>query len=167
MYKTSSKARFKLDGVLLNIWLIGSISEKIKISRFTRYFSLMFASGITVLDAVLRKVLHSLGPGFRVEIHETHHKDKKDAPSGTALQLGETIASIRGGDPASLGYQSERRGEIAGEHTVIFTSPNERLEFKHSVGTRDIFAEGALVAARWLNGRPPGRYSMQDVLFND
>lgn len=126
------------------------------------------SQGIAVLDSVIRQVAKSIGPQFDVEIHETHHIHKKDAPSGTALLLGEAIQSARGADsPADIHYESERLGEVPGDHSVIFTSKNERLEFSHSVTTRDVFAEGALVAARWLAGQKSGRYSMQDVLFAD
>ena len=126
------------------------------------------SQGIAVLDAAVRNVAKSIGPQFKVEIHETHHMHKKDAPSGTALQLGEAIEAVRGADASTeVHYESERRGDVPGDHRVIFASPNERLEFSHSVTTRDVFAEGALLAAGWLAGRKPGRYSMQDVLFAD
>jgi 4-hydroxy-tetrahydrodipicolinate reductase len=126
------------------------------------------SQGIAVLDAAIRYVAKSIGPQFTVEINETHHIHKKDAPSGTALLLGESIQSARGaGKPVDIHYESERRGEVPGDHSVIIAKNKERLEFSHSVTTRDVFAEGALVAARWLAGRKPGRYSMQDVLFAD
>lgn len=126
------------------------------------------SQGIAVLDAVIRNVAQSLGPEFSVAIHETHHAHKKDSPSGTALKLGEAIAAARGMESAdSIKYESERRGEVPGDHSVILSSASERLEFSHSVSTRDVFAQGALRAAAWLVTQKPGRYSMQDVLFGD
>lgn len=123
------------------------------------------SQGIAVLDAAIRNVMGSIGPEFSIEIHETHHIHKKDAPSGTALKLGETVTRARG--DADIHYESERRGEVPGDHTVILESPTERLSFSHSVTTRDVFVVGALLAARWVGGRDPGLYSMQDVLFGD
>ena len=120
--------------------------------------------GIAVLENLVREAVASLGPGFRVEIHETHHVHKKDAPSGTALKLGEAVAATLGIDPAGIHYESERRGEVPGDHAVILASATEKLTLEHSVTTRDVFAEGALRAARWVIGRPPGLYTMHDVL---
>jgi 4-hydroxy-tetrahydrodipicolinate reductase len=126
------------------------------------------SQGIAVLDAALREVVTSLGVEFTIEIQETHHVHKKDAPSGTALRLGESIDEVRGGSSTnSIHYESQRIGEVPGDHKVILTSPSERLEFSHSALTRDVFAEGALVAARWLAKAKSGRYSMRDVLFGD
>lgn len=126
------------------------------------------SQGIAVLDAALREVVKSLGSQFTIEIQETHHAHKKDAPSGTALKLGDAISDVRGGSPAnSIRYESIRTGEVPGDHKVILASPTERLEFSHSALTRDVFAEGALVAARWLANAKSGRYSMHDVLFGD
>lgn len=120
------------------------------------------SQGITVLEAVIREVGGTLGPEFSVAIEETHHVHKKDAPSGTALKLGEALAAVRRGQ--DVVYKSERVGEVPGDHAVIFRSPTETLVFQHSVTTRDVFADGALRAARWAVGRPPGRYSMCDVM---
>ncbi len=126
------------------------------------------SQGIAVLDRVIRNVAASLGPEFAIEIHETHHIHKKDAPSGTALMLGEAISDVRGPESArNIHYESLREGEVPGDHSVILASSSERLEFSHSVTTRDVFAEGALRAASWLPGQKPGKYSMQDVLFGD
>lgn len=122
--------------------------------------------GVTLLDDAVRRVAAALGPGFSVEIHETHHVHKKDAPSGTALKLGETIANVRA-DLGEAHYESERRGEVPGDHTVLFRSATETLSFGHSVTTRDVFALGALRAAAWVAGKPAGLYSMRDVLFGD
>jgi 4-hydroxy-tetrahydrodipicolinate reductase len=120
--------------------------------------------GIAALENAVRQAAQSLGPGFDVEIHETHHVHKIDSPSGTALKLGEAIAEARGKDAAEIKYESERRGEVPGDHEVILRSGNETLTFAHSVTTRQVFADGALRAARWIADRPAGRYSMQDVL---
>lgn len=121
--------------------------------------------GIAVLDRVVREAAAALGPDFEVSISEVHHVHKKDSPSGTALKLGEAVAAARGeSDTRSIHYQSERRDEVPGDHEVVFRSPTERLAFGHSVTTRQVFADGALRAARWIVGKPPGRYLMRDVL---
>lgn len=122
--------------------------------------------GIAVLESAVRLAAEALGPGFSIEISETHHVHKKDAPSGTALKLGEAIADARGEDSTdSIGFTSERRGEVAGDHEVSMRSATERLTFAHSVTTRQVFADGALRAARWVVDQSPGRYRMRDVLF--
>ena len=126
------------------------------------------SQGIAVLQELVVRAARSLGDDYAIEIHETHHIHKKDAPSGTALKLGESIAGARdqaGAD--SVHYQSERRGEVPGDHDVIFSSPTERLTLSHSVTTRSVFAEGALRAARWIVKRQPGLYDMHDVLLGD
>lgn len=120
--------------------------------------------GIAVLENLVREAARALGTRFSVEVHETHHVHKIDAPSGTALKLGEAIARTLGLAPQDIPYRSERRGEVPGDHAVIFRSATETLRLEHSVTTRDVFAEGALRAARWLAGREPGRYTMHDVL---
>jgi 4-hydroxy-tetrahydrodipicolinate reductase len=122
------------------------------------------SQGIAVLADLVRRAADSLGTEFSVEIHETHHAHKKDSPSGTALKLGEAVASASPGR-ADIRYESERRGEVPGDHDVIFASTTEKLVLAHSVTTRQVFAEGALRAARWVAGRPPGFYGMHDVLF--
>lgn len=123
------------------------------------------SQGIAVLTEAVRQVAGALGPEFAARIEETHHVHKKDAPSGTALMLGEALADARGVELSSIDIASERRGEVPGDHTVLFSTPSERLSLSHSVTTRDVFAAGALKAARWVVGRPPGRYTMRDVLF--
>ena len=126
------------------------------------------SQGIAVLQELVGRAARSLGDEFAIEIHETHHVHKKDAPSGTALKLGEAIADAREPSGAdSVHYQSERRGEVPGDHEVIFSSTTERLTLAHSVTTRSVFAEGALRAARWIVSREPGLYDMHDVLFGD
>ena len=124
--------------------------------------------GIAVLDRVIREAAASLGMDFDIEISEVHHVHKVDAPSGTALKLGETVAAARGEQgTGSVRFSSERRGEVPGDHEVVMRSPTERLTFGHSVTTRHVFADGAIRAARWVVGRPPGLYSMSDVLFSN
>jgi len=123
--------------------------------------------GIAVLERVVREAAASLGMDFEASVSEVHHVHKKDAPSGTALKLGEAIAEARGEiDTTMIRYSSERRGEVPGDHEVVLQSSTERLSFGHSVTTREVFADGALRAARWIVGRPPGRYCMRDVLFS-
>jgi 4-hydroxy-tetrahydrodipicolinate reductase len=124
--------------------------------------------GIAVLDRAVRDAAASLGMAFEVDISEVHHVHKADAPSGTALKLGEAIAAARGEQgTGSVRFASERRGEVPGDHDVVMSSPTERLTFAHSVTTRQVFADGALRAARWVIGRPAGLYRMGDVLFAD
>jgi 4-hydroxy-tetrahydrodipicolinate reductase len=138
--------------------------------------------GAAVLDNLARQAAVSLGLSFDVLIEETHHIHKVDAPSGTALKLGEAIAAARGqafaevahfepdagtGDPPphAIRFRSERRGEVPGDHVVTLSSPSETLTLKHSVTTRQVFADGALRAARWVVKQPAGRYCMRNVLF--
>lgn len=136
--------------------------------------------GVAVLARLVALATHALGQAD-VEISEVHHRAKLDAPSGTALALGEVVAQARGAAlqelavrdraaqrgpraPASIGFSSLRLGDVVGEHTVMLALPGERLELTHRAQDRMIFARGALEAARWLIGRPAGRYSMADVL---
>jgi 4-hydroxy-tetrahydrodipicolinate reductase len=123
------------------------------------------SEGVTVLNAVLSEVSGVLSPAFSVSIEEVHHSGKRDAPSGTALMLRETIAAARGVAADAVTIASERRGDVPGDHSVTFSSPSEALTFSHSVTTRDVFAAGALRAAEWLCEQGPGLYSMHDVLF--
>ena len=122
--------------------------------------------GVAVLTRAVRDAAASLGKDFAVEISEVHHVHKKDAPSGTALKLGEAAAAARGEQgTGSVEFHSERRGEVPGDHEVVMRSATERLAFSHSVTTRQVFADGAIRAAAWVVGQPPGRYRMSDVLF--
>ena len=124
--------------------------------------------GIAVLERAVRDAAATLGPDFEIVIAETHHVHKKDAPSGTALKLGEAVVQAQAAQSGrEIEYRVERRGEVPGDHEVIMTSPVERLSFSHSVTSRDVFADGALHAACWLMGRTAGRYSMRDVLLRD
>ncbi len=138
--------------------------------------------GIGVLERLVQEAAIALGTEFEAEIHETHHVDKIDAPSGTALKLGATLAEARGQDfesvrkydpaglrrplaPGRIGFEVTREGEVAGEHTVILYSDSERLELKHVALDRRVFADGALKAAEWLATQPSGLYTMRDFLF--
>jgi len=124
--------------------------------------------GVAVLEHSVREAARSLGTDFAVEIKEVHHVHKKDAPSGTALKLGEAVAEARGeSGTGSVKFQSERRGEVPGDHEVVMRSPTETLTFGHSVTTRQVFADGAIRAARWVVGKPAGRFLMRDVLLDD
>ena len=124
--------------------------------------------GVAVLQRSVREAAASLGIDFSVAISEVHHIHKKDAPSGTALKLGEAVAAARGEEgTGSVEFSSERRGEVPGDHDVVMSSPTERLTFAHSVTTRQVFADGAIRAARWVVRQHRGRYTMGDVLFEN
>lgn len=118
--------------------------------------------GVNILLYITEKTSEVLGSGWRVRVHETHHVHKKDAPSGTALALGERIAGVRGRD--TVQYEVRREGEVVGLHRVVFEGPGERIALEHEALDRGIFALGALAAARWVVGRPPGLYGMDEVL---
>jgi len=120
-----------------------------------------FSVGVNVLFWLTQKAAKLLGSDFNSEIVETHHKMKKDAPSGTAKTLTELLKAVRNSE---IPIQSIREGDVVGQHTVIFSGPAERLELTHHAASRDIFALGALRAAKWIINKPPGLYSMQDVL---
>lgn len=140
-----------------------------------------FSVGITLLLDLVERVTRGAGPDADVEILEAHHRHKADAPSGTALRLGEAVAAQRGEPlerlacydrrsedgartPGSVGFASLRGGDIVGEHQVIFALEGERIELGHRASDRGIFARGALRAVRWIAGREPGLYGMHDVL---
>ena len=126
-------------------------------------FASNFSVGVNVLFWLTRKAAELLVPDFNPEIIETHHKMKKDAPSGTAKTLAEILKASQT-SKNEIPIQSIREGDVVGEHTVIFSGPGEGLELTHRAGSREIFARGALRAAKWIIGKPPGLYSMQDVL---
>ena len=126
-------------------------------------FASNFSVGVNVLFWLTGKAVELLGSDFDAEIIETHHKMKKDAPSGTAKTLAETLkAAQKTGHEIAI--QSIREGDVVGEHTVIFSGPGERLELTHRAANREIFARGAVRAAKWIVGKPAGLYSMHDVL---
>jgi 4-hydroxy-tetrahydrodipicolinate reductase len=120
-----------------------------------------FSVGVNVLFWLTQKAAELLGADFSPEIVETHHKMKKDAPSGTAKTLAEILKPVRNSE---IPIQSIREGDVVGDHTVIFSGPGESLELTHRAANRGIFAGGALRAAKWIINKPPGLYSMQDVL---
>jgi 4-hydroxy-tetrahydrodipicolinate reductase len=131
--------------------------------------------GVSLLERLAAQAARVLGEDFDVEIIDTHHRDKADAPSGTALRLGETIANARGlhfaeaqilsrpRERRKIGFAVVRAGDHAGEHTVMFSGRGETLSLTHRATDRLIFARGALRAARWLVEQRPGVYSMQDI----
>jgi 4-hydroxy-tetrahydrodipicolinate reductase len=137
--------------------------------------------GVNLLFRIAAEVAKTLGEEYDIEIVEAHHRLKADSPSGTALGLAEAICRATGRDmakdlvhgrhgivgartPREIGMHAVRAGDTVGEHTVIYGAMGERIELRHSASTRDTFARGALRAARWLAGKPAGRYSMRDVL---
>lgn len=140
-----------------------------------------FSLGVTLMAHLVREAAARLGPDWDIEVLEMHHRMKVDAPSGTAKLLGEAAASGRGialGDnmesgrhgmtgaraDGAIGFATLRGGTVAGEHSVIFAGPEERLTLSHSAENRMIFARGAVRAAEWLTAKPAGRYTMNDVL---
>lgn len=144
------------------IAMLGAAAGRIPLV-FDRNMSL----GIAVLLQSVRAAAASLGPEFKMDVFEVHHAGKKDAPSGTALKLGEAIAASRGeSGTGSVRFESERRGNVPGDHEVVMQSATEKLRFAHSVTTRQVFVDGALQAAEWVVDKAPGRYSMQNVLFD-
>jgi len=124
-------------------------------------FASNFSVGVNALFALTRRAAEILGSEFAPQIVETHHKMKKDAPSGTAKTLAEILKEAL---KTEIPIESIREGEVVGEHTVSFVGPGERLELTHRAGSREIFARGALRAAEWVVGKPARLYSMQDVL---
>ena len=137
--------------------------------------------GVNVMLRLLAQAATALGEGYDIEVLETHHRHKVDAPSGTALAMGEVLARARGvsldtqgvfarhghtGErPAgAIGFAALRGGDIVGDHTVLFAGPGERIEITHRSHSRANYADGSLRAARFLRGRAPGLYGMDDVL---
>ncbi len=140
-----------------------------------------FSLGINLMQGILQKVAAVLGDDYDAEILEMHHRHKIDAPSGTALMLGKAVADgrrvalqgksvrVRDGHTGArkagdIGFATLRGGSVVGDHTVIFASDSERLEFTHKAQSREMFARGAVRAALWAQNKSPGLYDMQDVL---
>jgi len=144
-----------------------SAEQKAAIEAAAQSLPIVFASnfsmGVNALFALTRKTAGILGDEFDLEIVETHHVMKKDAPSGTAKTLAEILKAARKVDQ-EIPIESIREGEVVGEHTVIFSGPGERLELVHRARSRETFAKGALRAAEWVSDKAAGLYSMQDVL---
>ena len=126
-------------------------------------FASNFSVGVNVLFALAGQTARLLDEKFQIRITETHHTKKKDAPSGTAKTLSEIVRAARKFDQ-EIPIELIREGDVVGDHTVSFDRPGERLELTHRASSREIFAQGALRAAEWVVGKPPGLYSMQDVL---
>lgn len=124
-------------------------------------FSPNMSVGVNVLFTLLPEIVKRLGPDYGIEIVEAHHKAKKDAPSGTAKKMGSILAEAA---KKEIPIHAIRLGDIIGDHSIIFCGNSERIEIKHQAHSRDLFALGALKAAKWVFGRPAGLYSMQDVL---
>jgi 4-hydroxy-tetrahydrodipicolinate reductase len=162
-----------------------SAAQKEEVTELARQAPILLSPNMSVAVNVAFRVLadiaRMLGDDYDVEITETHHRFKKDAPSGTALRLAEVIAESLGRDLSKtavygrqglpgertrteIGMLSLRSGDVVGEHTVSFGALGERLELTHRAHSRDTFARGALRAARFIAGARPGLYSMQDVL---
>lgn len=162
-----------------------SEAEKEAIRAAARRIPVVWASnystGVNTLFWLTRKAAEILGPGFDLEVVEMHHRHKKDAPSGTATTLLEILADVRKVQLAEalrhgrrgitgertageIGIHALRGGDVVGDHTVVFAADGERVELTHKASSRETFANGALRAAQWVVGRPPGIYDMQDVL---
>ena len=144
-------------------------------------FAPNFSIGVNVCLELLRMAAKAFGDDVDVEIVEAHHRYKKDAPSGTALRMGEVVADTLGRDldqvavygrqgigeerdRKTIGFATVRAGDVVGEHTVIFAGLGERVEITHRASNRLTFANGAVRSAIWLQGKPPGMYGMNDVL---
>jgi 4-hydroxy-tetrahydrodipicolinate reductase len=144
-------------------------------------YSANFSLGVNLLLGMVEQAARALGPDFDLEVVEIHHKMKRDAPSGTAIAIADALA--RGRDrklddvkryaregeigarpPGEIGVMTLRGGDVVGEHTAYFLGPAERVELTHRATSREIFARGAVRAAAWVVGKPPGIYSMRDVL---
>lgn len=156
---------------------IAAAAERVAIVR-----SGNFSLGVNILIGLVERAAQRLDPaGWDIEIVETHHRRKADAPSGTALMLGEAAALGRGvtlsdvraaprdgltgpRETGSIGFAALRAGGVVGEHTVLFASEDETLTLSHAAIDRSLFARGAIVAAAWASSRSPGLYDMQDVL---
>lgn len=120
--------------------------------------------GVTVLAHLVEQAARRLGPGWDIQIAEMHHRNKQDAPSGTALHLGAAAARGLSSEGNRIGYASLRGGTVAGDHLVIFAGEGERLKLGHRAESSALFARGAIEGALWLADKPPGRYTMADVL---
>ncbi len=162
-----------------------SADDEVKLQAAARHATIIksgnMSLGVNLLAALVEQAARALDERFDIEIVEMHHKHKVDAPSGTALLLGEAAAagrkialkdhSIRGRDGhtgervlGSIGFAALRGGSVVGDHTVIFAGAGERIELPHRAEDRQIFARGALTAALWGQGRGPGLFSMRNVL---
>jgi 4-hydroxy-tetrahydrodipicolinate reductase len=189
---TSPRATVEFAGLAANaraVHVIGTtgltVDDEAQIAAAARHAPIIKAGnmslGVNLLVAVTRRVAEALDEDFDIEILEMHHRDKVDAPSGTALMLGAAAAEGRGIDikerairvrdgvtgprpRGDIGFATLRGGSVVGEHKVIFAGAGERVELAHAAGDRSVFARGAVKAMQWGRGKPPGLYSMSDVL---
>jgi len=120
--------------------------------------------GVNVLFRLVKEAAQKLGAGYKVDIVEAHHVHKQDAPSGTAKRLAELIKRAPGREKKEVKIESIREGEIMGEHQVRFEGTQDTITLKHSAKTRDIFAQGALEAAKFIAKQKPGLYDIQDII---
>ncbi len=162
-----------------------SPAQKAEIGAAAKDIGIMMAPnmsvGVNVTFKLLEMAAKALSSGYDIEIIETHHRHKVDAPSGTALKMGEVISEALGRDfkdhavfaregitgerdPQAIGFSAIRGGDIVGDHTVLFAGTGERIEITHKASNRNSYAQGALRAVRYLAGQPPGLYDMFDVL---
>ena len=162
-----------------------SDAEKAEIAEIAKSIAIVLAPnmsvGVNVTLKLLEMAAKALSTGYDIEIVEAHHRHKVDAPSGTALKMGEVIAGALGRDlkdcavyaregvtgerdPSSIGFATLRGGDIVGDHTVLFAGTGERIEISHKSSSRDTYAQGSLRAVRFLVGQKPGLYDMFDVL---
>ncbi|HLV76763.1 MAG TPA: 4-hydroxy-tetrahydrodipicolinate reductase [Marinobacter sp.] len=160
-------------------------SEKEQLAMLAETAPMVFAPnmsvGVNVVLNLLRTAAATLGDDYDVEIIEAHHRHKKDAPSGTALRMGEVVADALGRDlkecavygregftgertRKEIGFETIRAGDVVGDHSVLFATEGERIEITHKASSRMTFARGAMRAALWLEGKAAGLYDMQDVL---
>ena len=164
-------------------------AQKAELAERARHIAIVLAPnmsiGVNVVLRLLETAARALDPGFDIEIIEAHHRHKIDAPSGTALKMGEVVAQATGRDlgstavyardglsspgggerdPRAIGFSSIRGGDIVGDHTVLFAGNGERIEITHRASSRATYAEGSLRAARFVVGRDRGLYGMEDVL---
>ncbi len=162
-----------------------SAQQKAQLGAAGQHIGIVFAPnmsvGVNLVFKLLETAARVLSQGYDIEIIEAHHRHKVDAPSGTALGMGEVIAKTLGRDlskcavygregvtgerdPSAIGFATVRGGDIVGDHTVMFAGTGERIEITHKASSRATFAQGALRAARFLKEHPAGMYDMQDVL---
>ncbi len=160
-------------------------AQKTEIAAHAQHIALMaspnMSVGVNVVLRLLDTAARALAAGYDIEIVEAHHRHKVDAPSGTALKMGEVIASALGRDlkqcavygregvtgerdPSTIGFATVRGGDIVGDHTVMFCGTGERIEIAHKSASRATYAQGALRAARFLADKPNGLFDMNDVL---
>lgn len=183
--KTICQACLAADKPLVTGTTGHSKSERVFLEKTAKSLPIVsspnFSVGVNALFWLTRKAAEMLGNDFDLEVVEIHHRMKKDAPSGTAKHLAEILCAARDLDDSAnvahgreglvgerptkqIGVHSIRGGDVVGDHTVIFAGRGERLELVHKASSRETFAMGALRAARWILGKPPGLYSMENVL---